>query len=141
MAVIMLAVLALGTAACNTLYTQKSDDAAEAFSALPEDVIEEHPVVPVDAVSGPDGGSSQESDPSDELIDQFEFLPEDVITDSGAPARENGQDNRYKDSAFILSEDEVIGEVVEYAFFLRDVKFTDAKELSNVGLRTGIRAI
>lgn len=117
MAAIMLTVLALSSAACSTPYTKKIDDATEAISALPEDVvegqsgavastqsdvsdelieaIEELPVDPVDAVSGPDSGARPENVPAGGIPDEIEALPEDVIKD---PPEDTGKDSTQETS-------------------------------------------
>lgn len=155
MTAVMLAVLALGTAACNTPFTQKTDDATEAISTLPEDVIkdgrgaqnaaeandaseelikaiEELPVDPADAVSGPDGSTRPVNDPYGDVLDQIESLPEDVVTGPESPADGNNAQEAasgnqksvkgYDDPAFTLSEDEITGEVIDGSFYITDIR-------------------
>lgn len=155
MTAVMLAVLALGTAACNTPFTQKTDDATEAISTLPEDVIkdgrgaqnaaeandaseelikaiEELPVDPADAVSGPDGSTRHVNDPYGDVLDQIESLPEDVVTGPESPADGNNAQGTasgsqkpvkgYDDPAFILTEDEITGEVMDGSFYITDIR-------------------
>ena len=150
MAAIMLTVLALSSAACSTpfnttetftplpedviedgLGTQNAAEANDASDELIE-AIEELPVDPVDVVSGSGKSSCPASPASGDVLEQIESLPEDVITDPESSAGGNNAQGTtfgeqqavmgYKDPAFILSEDEIMGEVIDGGFYITDIR-------------------